>query len=111
MPEQPTPTSAPTDSLGEVTDAYVDTIAAHVRDHLASFCSRCARPRATDTDWAEVPEGEGGHLCWEPDESCGWEFTGIDTALRAAEAIVALMGLPVRPRQPEMTRLPLRAVA
>lgn len=27
-------------------------------------CRYCGHPEANDRDWAEIPEGEGDHLCW-----------------------------------------------
>lgn len=52
-------------------DALRDTIASTVRAAFSARCSICHRPPASDEDWSTIPEGEGGHLCWEP-EQCGF---------------------------------------
>lgn len=29
------------------------------------ICQECFRPKATEQDYEDIPEGEGGHLCWK----------------------------------------------
>jgi len=33
-----------------------------------SHCRCCGRPKATDEDRKRYQDGEGAHLCWEPDD-------------------------------------------
>ncbi len=31
---------------------------------MREICKDCLRPKATDQDYEDIPEGEGEHLCW-----------------------------------------------
>lgn len=33
---------------------------------MRARCPNCDRPTATDSDYENIPEGEGEHLCWAP---------------------------------------------
>ena len=51
---------------------------------MREMCTRCLRPKATERDYEDIPEGEGEHLCWGEwsKSQCHDEATSLTDRLR-----------------------------
>lgn len=69
-------------------------------------CKRCDRPRATDADWRDIPEGEGADLCWgDVCEAAPWRDRALAAELRVAE-LTGLLSEVLADRGPGFHDLP-----